>query len=136
MPDRLQQEIEELLARLDTLPPRRSRWSRIRGSVGGAFGGVARGISSIRLPHINPGTLLLAAIIAIVVAYLFDRGDSDITRWVITGGIVVFIVAFILSLRKHSRPPEKRWRGQPVDLRGPGVSSRLRSWWGRHRTHR
>jgi hypothetical protein len=35
MPDRIQQEIEELLAKLETFPPKRSLWERVRNGIGG-----------------------------------------------------------------------------------------------------
>src|SRR3972149_2487350 len=124
MPDRLQQEIEELLAQLDTLPPRRSRWSRFRDWLGRGFSGIG-GLFSRPPPAPPPppppppaGHVLLVAIALIVVAYLAG-GKSDLARWVIVAGVVLFIAAFILSLRRQSRPPEKLWRGQPMDLR-PG----------------
>jgi len=52
----------------------------------------------------------------------------------------VMLVAFIFALRRRPRYVEKRWRGQSIELHEPGVSQRLRSWWGRWRsrgrTHR
>ncbi len=131
MPDRIQQEIEELLAKLDTFPPKRSFWSRVRGGISGFVNGLASTASGIPMPRLSAGYVLLLAIAAIVIFSVAEPGGADVTRWVIAIAIVVFIGAFIMSLRRHSRPPEKLWRGKPMDLNGSGVGERLRSWWRR-----
>lgn len=130
MPDRIQQEIEELLARLDTFPAKRpSLWNRLRNRMSRFFSGIGGAFASIPIPRLSAGHVLLLAIGAIVLFAVIDAGD--ITRWVIAVAIVVFIGAFLMSLRRHSSPPEKLWRGKPMDLNGPGVGERLRSWWRR-----
>lgn len=134
MSDRLQREIEDLLAGLDTFPPRRPLWRRIGDAAVRPFRSAARAAGSFRRPSISAGHLLLIAIAIIVMAYLLGRGSTDIGRWVIVGGIVLFLVAFTMSLRRHSRPPEKLWRGEPMHLGGPGAGDRIRSWWGRRRS--
>ncbi len=130
MPDRIQQEIEELLAKLDTFP-KRSFWSRLRGGISSFLNGLAGTVSSAPMPRLSAGHVLLLAIAAIVIFYVAEPGGADVTRWVIAVAIVVFIGAFLVSLRRHSQPPEKLWRGKPMDLNGPGVGERLRSWWRR-----
>ncbi len=139
MSDRLQREIDELLAELDTFPPRRSRWARAREAIATPFRRTGRALGDLRLPHISPGHILLLAIAIIVVGYLAQPGGDSVTRYVIVGGIVLFIAAFALSLRRSTyggRPPEKRWRGEPMELGGPSAGSRPRSWWGRWRSRR
>jgi hypothetical protein len=135
MPDRIQQEIEELLARLDTFPPKRPFWARVRGRITGFFRDIGHAVSSVPFPRLSAGHVLLLAIAAIVIFSFADFGGG-LTRWVIAGAIVVFIAAFVISLRRHSRPQEKLWRGKPMDLNGPGVGERLRSWWRRRRINR
>jgi hypothetical protein len=130
MPDRIQQEIEELLAKLDTFPPKRPFWTRVRDRIGGFFQEVGHTLSSIPYPRLSAGHVLLIAIAVIVIVSLADFGGG-LTRWVIAGAIVAFIGAFVMSLRRHSRPEEKLWRGKPMDLSGPSVGERLRSWWRR-----
>jgi hypothetical protein len=129
MPDRIQQEIEELLAKLDTFPPKRPFWTRVRDRIGGFFQEIGNALSSIPFPRLSAGHVLLIAIAVIVIFSFADFGS--LTRWVIIGAIVAFIGAFVLSLRRHSRPQEKLWRGKPMDLSGPSVGERLRSWWRR-----
>ncbi len=130
MPDRVQQEIEELLAKLETFPPKRPLSQRIRRGVADFFSRVGNSLSSLPVPHLTAGHLLLIAIAMIVVAFMIG-GSSDLVRWVIIGGFALFVAAFVLSLRRQSRPQEKLWRGKPMDLNGPGVGERLRSWWRR-----
>jgi hypothetical protein len=135
MPDRIQQEIEELLAKLETFPPKRSFRRRVQDSIGGFFRGVGDVISSIPFPSLSAGHLLLLAIGAIVFFYIFQPGGDGVVRWVIAGAFVLFVIAFVLSLRRNSpgggRPPEKLWRGKPMDLESPSMGDRLRSWWRR-----
>ncbi len=132
MSSKLERDIEEVLAQIDRFPPKRSLWSRLRRRVANAFRGVGEAISSIPKPRISIGQVLLIAIAVIVIAYFGFRG-SGIGNILIFGGILAFIGAFIFSLRRQSasRLPEKRWRGQPMDLDDPGGS-----WWKRWRSRR
>jgi len=139
MTDRLQKEIEELLSRLDTFPPRRSPVARARDAIGRPLREAASWLRGLRLPHVSPGHILLLAIAIMVVGYVAQPGGDSVTRYVIVGGIVLFIAAFVLSLRRSAdggRPPEKRWRGEPMELGGPRTGGRRRSWWGRWRSRR
>ena len=132
MSNKLERDIEEVLARIDRFPPKRSLWSRLRRRVANAGGGMGEAISSIPWPRIGIGQILLIAIAVIVIAYYGFR-NSDIGGILIFGGILVFIAAFIFSLRRKSasRLPEKRWRGQPMDMDEPSDS-----WWKRWRSRR
>lgn len=132
MSSKLERDIEDVLAQIDRFPPKRSLWSRIRRRVANAVGGVGEAISSIPRPRISIGQVLLIAIAVIVIAY-FGFRNSNIGSILIFGGILAFIGAFIFSLRRQSasRLPEKRWRGQPIDLDEPGGS-----WWKRWRSRR
>ncbi len=132
MSNKLERDIEEVLAQIDRFPPKRSLWSRIRRRAANAVSGVGEAISSIPRPRISIGQVLLIAIAVIVIAY-FGFRNSNIGGILIFGGILAFIGAFIFSLRRQSasRLPEKRWRGQPIDLNEPGGS-----WWKRWRSRR
>jgi len=129
MPDRLQREVEDLLAKLDSFPARKPLWKRVRDSVRGWFGSFGH---SVPLPALSAGHVLLIGIGVIVAAWVLLPGGSDLARWLIAGGIVVFIGAFIFSLRRQSRPPEEKyWRDKPMDVHGGS-----RSWWDRWRNRR
>jgi hypothetical protein len=128
MPDRIQREVEDLLARLDTFPRKRPIWARAWSGLGNGLRGLGSGL---KLPNLSAGHILLIAIGIIVLAWVLLPGGSDLARWFIAGGIVLFIGAFIFSLRRQSRPPEKYWRDKPLDLHGGS-----RSWWDRWRNRR
>jgi hypothetical protein len=85
----------------------------------------------LKLPALTPGHFLLIAIGVIVVAWVLLPGGSDLARWFIAGGIILFIGAFIFSLRRNSRPSQQYWRDKPMDLHGGS-----RSWWDRWRNRR
>jgi hypothetical protein len=136
MSDRLQKEIEELLGRIDTFPPRRPLWIRVRDTLTSPYRSARRWLRDLGLPRVTPGHILLTAIAIIIVAWVAEPGGSSVTRYLIVGGIILFITAFVLSLRRQSNTPQKRWRGEPLDLSGPTATTRLRSWWSRRRPHR
>lgn len=137
MSSKLERDIEEVLAKVDRFPPKRSLLSRVRRWVAGAFGSVGRALDGAPRPRVSVGQVLLLGMALIVVAYVFgdSLGDGSIVRVLVIGAVVLFIGAFIFSLRRQSvsRLPEKRWRGQAMDLdegRRPG------SWWDRWRSRR
>lgn len=126
MPDKIQQEIEDLLSRLDTFPPPKPWHVRLRESVGDAISGALDAVGRIPFPRINPGYMVLIAIAVAVMAYFMYDDLGNAARWIILGAIVAFIVAFVMSLRRTSRPPPKYWRDQPMDLNKPGPEWRNR----------
>ncbi len=127
--DRIQQEVDELLANIEKFPPPRPLSRRISDIVSAPFRAVGRRFSGLSLPRISAGHVLLAAIVIIVIAWL--NGFSDFWTWVGLAGLGLFIAAFVMSLRRQSKPPAQRyWRDQPLDVddRGSG-----RSFWDRWR---
>ncbi len=133
MSTKLERDIDEVLEKIERFPPKRSLRSRVRS----AFAGVGRGMAGVPRPRVSVSQVLLLGIALIVIGYVFgdSLGGASLVRLFIIGAIVLFIGAFIFSLRRKSasRLPEKRWRGQPMDLdeaRGPG------SWWDRWRSRR
>ena len=126
--DRIQREVDELLAKLEQFPPKRPLSRRLADALTAPFRSVGSAFS--HLPRINPGHILLAAITVIVIAYLAG-GASGIWTWIIVLGIFAFIFAFIASLRRQSRPPSpKYWRDRPIDLSGRNQG---KSFWDRFR---
>lgn len=131
MPDRIQREVEELLDRLEKFPPRRPLGSRLADAIGAPFRALSRVTSGLHLPSLSAGHVLLIAIAVIVIAYV-ALDSTDVGRWLIVGGIILFIGAFVFSMRRTGpgRPQEKYWRDRPLDLR---ERSGGRSWWDRFR---
>ncbi len=128
--DRIQKEVDELLAKIERFPPPRPLSRRIGDAASSPFRALSRRLSGLGLPRISAGHVLLAAIIIIVIAYVAG-GASSVWNWVIVGGIALFIAAFVMSLRRHSKPPTERyWRDRPLDLDNRGSR---RSFWDRWR---
>lgn len=125
MPDRIQREVEELLERLDTFPPKRPLSQRIRRTLGAPFRAVSDVLRGRRLPHISAGHVLLATMALIVVVYVAG-GSGGLWRWIIAGSILVFIGAFLWSLRRNTRTTTKYWRDRPMDLRSSRYDDRKR----------
>ena len=139
MSDRMQQEIEEILGKYKKFPLREPLWRRIRRRLSRWLSSVSQWSAS-HLPHITVGRVMLVGIAIVIVAYFFNFGGDSIARSMIIAGLIIFVAAFIFSLRRRPPSVEKRWRGQPLELDEPGVAERLRSWWDRWRsrgqTHR
>ncbi|MEX0800198.1 MAG: hypothetical protein WD379_03155 [Dehalococcoidia bacterium] len=135
MSSKLERDIDEVLAKIERFPPRRPLASRIRRSIGNAFEGFGRALGGIRWPNISIGQVLLVGLLIVVIGYVFGDsiGGPSLVRWMIIGGILTFVIAFVLSLRRQSssRLPEKRWRGETLDLDSGGEP-----WWKRWRGRR
>jgi VIT1/CCC1 family predicted Fe2+/Mn2+ transporter len=139
MSDRLQQEIEEILGKYKRFPLREPLWRRIRRRLSRWLNSLGQWRAS-HLPRITLGRVMLVGMAMIIAAYFFGFGSDSIARSVIVAGLILFIGAFIFSLRRRTPYVEKRWRGRTVQIGQPAVSERLRSWWdrwrSRGRTHR
>lgn len=125
MADKIQQEIEELLAKLDTFPPPKPWHVRLRESIGDAVGSVFEALGRIPFPRLNPGHVVLIAIAVIVAAYFMYDNLGNVARWIILGAILAFVAAFVMSLRRQSSRfsgpgGTKYWRDRPIDLSKPG----------------
>jgi len=135
MSSKLERDIEEVLAQIERFP-KPSAARRLRRRLSNAAGAVIGAVGRLPRPRISVGQILLLGIALIVIAYVFGDsfGSPSIVRLFFIGAIVLFIGAFIFSLRRQSasRLPEKRWRGQPMDLEPGGEAP----WWKRWRSRR
>ena len=136
MADRIEREIEEILKKIDKFPEgSRQPKNRPARSSGGSPRRPA-GKSSSWLSAVSMRKIMMWALVAVVVAF-FLRGIPG-GYWLLIGAIIVFVTAFILSTRSSgpvSNVPEKRWRGQPLDLSEPSWPDRFKAWW-KGRKHR
>lgn len=135
MADRIEREIEEILKKIDNFVPERTRRpapKRVNQPFAAAQGWVARNLARISLRHIMMWSLIL------VVVTFFLRGIPG-SNWLMIAGLITFGTAFLLSrIGGGSSTPStnKRWRGQPLDLSGPSLADRLKSFIkGRNRRH-
>ncbi|MDP9180309.1 MAG: hypothetical protein M3O21_01125 [Chloroflexota bacterium] len=129
MSNRIQREVEELLDKLEKFPPKRPLRARIADALAAPFRVAGRAFRSLALPRVTAGHVLLAGLAIIVVASVV-RGTGSV--WIIAGGIVLFVGAFLFSLRRQSSgPQEKYWRDKPLDLH-----RQRGSWWDNWRNKR
>jgi hypothetical protein len=74
--------------------------------------------------------VMMWALITFIICFFF-RAIPGAT-WIMLGSLFVFGTAFFLSKvsRRTAGPsgPEKRWRGQPIDLSGPSWPNRVKAW--------
>jgi len=64
----------------------------------------------------------------VIVAFIASR-SIPAAFWLLVGALIVFVVAFLLSTGGATTSyPEKRWRGQPLDLSGPSWPDRVKAW--------
>ncbi len=116
MPDKIQQEVEDLLARLDRFPPPKPWHVRLRDSIADGIVGVFDAFASIPFPRLSAGHVLLISILVMVLGFLV-LGSGGFGRRIIVGAVLVFIAAFALSLRRQSRPSQQKyWRDRPMDF--------------------
>jgi len=134
MSDRLRQEIDEILSKYEKFPLREPLSRRLRRKASELIAAAGRLVAA-PLRYATAGRLMLLGVILILAAY-FSFGGASITRAVIIAGLIVFALAFMVSLRRRTPHVEPRWRGHPLDLHEPSVGARLRAWWGRWRGRR
>jgi len=127
--DRIEREIEEILRKIDEFvpeKPRRTPRKRAAPPVAGAQSWVGARVSRISLNQVMGYSLLL-----IVLAFVF--GAIPGSGWLMIGGLIVFVTAFLLSRlsggggNAKAQAP-KRWRGETLDLSEPGWPDRLKAW--------
>ena len=138
MPDRIDREIEEILARLGEEPPkpgeepisleerRRRRRTPVSSRIVAAFG--------FSVPKPTPATLLFTGAGVMVAGLILSAVWGEMI-WLGFTGVVLFLAAFIWSFVRPRRgvapqPAAKgaRWRGRYVEYEPPppGVLARIR----------
>jgi hypothetical protein len=141
MPDRIEREIEDILNKLDDFVPE-------KGAKPIPFRKPAKRRSqnqnwlSQRLSRITLNQVMLYALIAAIAGFILR--SLPFAYWVMIGGIVALVVAFLLSLRAGggrntvSGNYQKRWRGEPIDVRNydtgaPTIGDRIVQWFRRRK---
>ena len=146
MPDRIDREIEEILARLGEEPPkpgeepisledrRRQRERPLSSRMVAAFG--------FRLKGPTPASMLFAGA-GVMVAGLILSAIWGALIWLAFGGVTLFVAAFIWSFVRPRRPrvsaqPAAKgahWRGRYVEYEPtpPGALARIRRAFRRRR---
>ena len=129
--DKIKREIEDILNRLDEFVPEESAASRMRRRSSGVALAIVRALLA-PLAAISIRQVMLTALVIIVIGFLGMRIHPIYGRWLLVGGIILFLTSFALSfVHRGSSPPEieKRWRGRPMELRAqPPLAERIRDW--------
>ena len=130
MPQKYEQEIDEILRRMDSRLPRDS----IRRSLGRRFASLSNTIPSI--PHIRPTPtgLLLAGLIVALLGYILRAIIPGISTPLIVLAIGLFVGALALSVFRSRRRQPPGWRGRRIDY-GPrepllwsSLARRIQDW--------
>ena len=126
--DKIQREIEDILNRLDDFVPEETAASRMRRRSSDAAASFGRALLA-PIAGISIRSVMLTALILVVVGFLGMRVQPMFGRWLLIGGVILFLSAFALSFIGHSSTQtEQRWRGRPLELREPSLGERLRAW--------
>ncbi len=129
MADQLQREIEEILDRLDDFIPEEKSRSGLRTRVGSAVHAFMARLGAL-LTHASLGYLLVISLILVFMAFVFR--SSPIGQYAMIAGLALLGLTIGLSFVIHRRRPDKRWRGQVVDLSGPSFVDKLQGWFKKH----
>lgn len=137
MPDRIEREIEEILAKLevggdsDTItgervptPIAERRRARPKANVSAT----RTRTRASRSMNLNPATLLLAGAVVMVLGLILANWWEPFI-WLSFGGVLLFIAAFAWSFRRHpsgattsNGPRQVYWRDRYIDLTPPSSS--------------
>ena len=120
MADRIEREIEEILKKIDNFPDRTRPKTRKPSKSSSAL--------QRWLARVSMRKVMMWALFAAMVAF-FLRGIPG-GYFLLIGAIIVFVTAFMLSTRGTGPTggPEKRWRGQPLELSEPGWPDKVKAW--------
>jgi hypothetical protein len=132
MADRIEREIEDILNKIDDFVPEGGR-SRKPTPIRPSPLSKATTWLTRRLTTISLGQVMMYALVIVVAAFFFRFVNPAVMRWVMIGGLIVLGTAFVLSVfgggsGRTIRQPEKRWRGQPLDLSQPSWPDRVKYW--------
>ena len=113
MPEKYRREIEDLLSQIEgqyeTVEPKKPRASR------GPFKAIFRSVAG-KGWSITPGRIILASVVLLLIALLFNSSMPGILAPLIGwGAVVIFILGYSLFFINPGGSYEKRWRGQPID---------------------
>ena len=133
-PDRLKDEIEEILNKIEHFPKpespraraRRRALRRVADAVASAERAAAR-----QLGRVSVSQLMLVSFVVIIGSLFFRRIHPLSMQWALYAGIVLFISSFAILIftRSPGGRRQQRWRGRRIEYRAPSIWERLRSWY-------
>jgi len=142
MPERWEQEIDELLQRREAKLRREPVTRRVRRQGAPMMSGLSEAFRSF-LRRTPVEQFMIASLALVAVAFLFNIFPSTLAlaRWASLLSILFFVLAIALSVagRRGQGPPgAKRWRDRDVGYGAnqPSLWENLRTWWRRRRFRR
>ena len=140
--DRLEREIEEILGRIEQLPPPESRAKRaVRRTLrrtGAAISDRQRALAR-ELSRVSLSQMILLSFLMILGAFFFRRMSPLVMDWLMYGGVILFVVSFgmLMFTGRVGGSRERKWRGRPVRSQtGPTLEQRVRRWLNTRSTRR
>jgi hypothetical protein len=149
MPERWEQEIDELLRRREAKLRREPVSRRVRRQSAPMMSGLSDAFRSF-LRRTPVEQFMIASLALVAAAFLLNifPGTLVLARWASLLSILLFVLAIALSVagRRGQEPPGgKRWRDRDVGYSGsssgygsqqPTIWDNLRTWWRRRRFRR
>ncbi|MDP2936873.1 MAG: hypothetical protein Q8O86_10330 [Dehalococcoidia bacterium] len=110
---RYEEEIEEILEKLDGTLPSQPLRQRAQGKMQNLAGSLKQGLSNA-FRAVQPGHIMLLSLAIMLAAYLLPL-PFNWQRSLGVLGLVLFLVAFLVSLLDKRRTRyEPRWRGRVI----------------------
>ena len=139
MPQKYEQEIDEILRRMETRLPRQP----LRRRLGRRFAALSDAIVPRLAVRPTPTGLLAAGLVAILLGTILRGFVAGVGVPLALLALVLFASALVLSVSRSRRGPRRGWRGRPIDngreqpLIWDGLIRRWRNWRDsrRHRSH-
>jgi hypothetical protein len=134
-PNRLEREIEEILGRIEQLPPPESRAKRaVRRTLRRAATAIADRQRAVarELSRVSLSQMILLSFLMIIGAVFFRRVSPLLMDWLLVGGAILFIVSFAMLVfgSRGGATRDRQWRGRPIRYQtGPTLQQRVRRWW-------
>ena len=137
MPEKYQDEIEEILRGIEEKEPPRPvrRPQPIIDDMPRAVSGEAplyrdqprgRRVLNSRWKHVTPGRVALAGFILLVLGLALNSVGFG---WLVWLGLLSLAGAYLLFfIRPRSVNKDKRWRGRSVETQGPSPWQRFKRW--------
>jgi hypothetical protein len=146
MPERWEQEIDELLRRREAKLRREPVSRRVRRRSAPMMSGLSDVFRSF-LRRTPVEQFMIASLALVAVAFLLNifPGTLTLARWASLLSILLFVLAIALSVagrRGGQDPGSKRWRDRDVGYGSsygapqPTLWDNLRTWWRRRRFRR
>lgn len=140
--DRLEQEINEILDKIEQFPKPETRRARSRKRllrrVAGAIADQQRTLAR-QISRISISQVMIASFLLILGSFLLGRFLGPARTWILLAGVILFVSAFAANVFSTKSGPSGNtyWRGQEINYRPTTPPwTRLRHWFANRRSRR